>query len=167
MRRALALAAVALLAGCGGQGKQAVPPGSVAVVDGRVITQAALNEVLATARRKFAVRGSKFPARGTGAYRRLQDSAVRLLVSRAQLENAARRAGITITAAQVGTELRRFKQREFGGDEKRYRERLRRAGLSEGEIRAAFRTELLAHALRGKDRSTGKVTYAPGFEPSS
>ncbi|HZT45755.1 MAG TPA: SurA N-terminal domain-containing protein [Gaiellaceae bacterium] len=171
MRRAgalsQALVVVLVAAACGGEHAGTVPPGAIARVGDRAIPRAAFDAELARSRRAYAARGQQFPKAGTAAYRRLRDSVVDLLVDRARLELAARRARVSVTPAQVDARLRALVRRSFGGDPQRFREQLRRTGTTEAEVRAAIRYELLAGALRGAPPpSPPDVTYAPGFEPT-
>lgn len=165
MRRLLVFSVLALVAtGCGG-GTRSVPPSAIAVVGDRAVPRAAFDAELARARRAYAARGQAFPAPGTPAYERVKDAVVRLLVDRARLEVEAQHAGVVIPAAKVEARLRRLERTTFGGDEARYRTQLRRTGLTEADVRAAIRTELLADALRGVDVEAPSVAYARGFEP--
>jgi hypothetical protein len=165
MRRLAVLALVLLVAGCG-QHMRKVPPGAIAVVGDQPISRADLDGELARAKRAYAARGQAFPKQGTDAYRRLQDSAVALLVDRARLEIEARHGRIAIDPVQVEARLRRFEQTTFGGNKQRFREQLRRSGMTEADVRTAIRTELLADALHGMHTTPPNVTYAPGFEPA-
>ena len=169
MRRLLLLLAVVpVAAGCGHSAPR-VPPSAIALVGDRAVSRAAFDAELTRARRAYASRGQSFPKRGTAAYEQLKDSVVRLLVDRAQLEIAAKRSRIVIALAEIEARLRRFKQSAFGGDEARYRKQLRETGMTDADIRAAIRAELLAAALRksasGGHPQPAKVVYAPGFAP--
>ena len=166
MRRLFVLAALAVLAAGCAHHVRSVPAGAIALVGDRTISRADLDAELARARRAYAVRGRAFPKPGTPAYEQLKDSAARLLVDRAALEIEARQARIAVDPVQVETRFRRFKQVTFGGDEARYRERLRRTGMTEADVREAIRAELLAAALRSVHATPPRVLYAPGFEPS-
>src|SRR5581483_8722462 len=108
-------------------------------------------------------------ARGNGhpLSKTVRDAALRLLVDRERLEIEAEQAHVSVSRAQVDARLRAFKRTTFGGDERRFRDQLRRTGMTEADVRAAIRAELLAAALRGVDTSAPEVTYAPGFEPAS
>jgi hypothetical protein len=166
VKRLAPLLAVVALAGCGGHTAESVPPTAIAVVGDRVVTRVAFARELARTRRAYDAGGRTFPARGTPAFEQLRDSVVRLLVDRARLEVEARRAGVAIRPAQIEARLRRLKDTTFGGDQARYREQLRRAGMTDADVRQAIRTQLLAAALRGRERDEPKVHYASGFEPS-
>jgi hypothetical protein len=154
-------------AGCGGHSAERVPPSAIAVVGDRAISHRALDAELARARRAYSARGQDFPATGTPAYERVEQAAVSLLVDRARLELEAQRAGVAVSKQQVDLGLRRVKRHTFGGDESRFREQLRRTGMTEVDVRAAIRTQLLASALRGREIEAPPVAYAPGFEPGS
>lgn len=170
MKRLAALAAAALLASGCGHGRPAVPPSAIAVVGDRPVTRAAFDTLMAQTRRAYAARGRPFPATGTPADARLRTNAVRLLVEQARVELAARRLGVEIPALQVAARLRRFKQAGFGGNEKLYREALRREGQTDAQVRAAIRTGLLVDAVKRADPAAldhrPLVVYAPGFDPA-
>jgi hypothetical protein len=165
MRRIAPLAAALVLAGCGGNETETVPPGAVAVVDGHAITRAALAAELARTRRAYAARGRDFPDRGTPAYDQLERAAAALLVDREHLALEAERLGITVRPAQVDAGVRRLRQTRFGGSERAFREQLRQTGLTVADVRRAIRDRLLATAV-GRRGRPAEVTYAPGFEPS-
>jgi SurA-like N-terminal domain len=153
VRRLAPLVAALALAGCGGH-ERPVPPGAIAVVGNRPVTRAAFDHELSRAHR----------ADPTAPCAR--ETVVRLLVDRARLEVEAGEEGIEIPPAVLDARLRRLKQTTFGGDEARYRAQLRRAGMTEADVRTAIRTQLLAAALRGRHPKPPKVVYAQGFEPS-
>ena len=166
MRGRAALLAVVALTACGGKSDTAsVPPGAIAVVGGRAVTRGALDRELARVRHVYALDGKAFPARATAAYRAVQDSLVRLLVDRARLEVEAEHEGISVTTAQVEGRLRRIKQTTFGGDEARYRARLRETGMTDAGVREALRIALLGNALVGEHPKPPRVTYTSGFAP--
>jgi hypothetical protein len=160
--------------GCGGGAQpsptspspsRSVPASAIALVGARPVPRAALDAALAQSRRAYAARGRAFPAAGTPAFARLRALAVALVVERSRLEVEAESAGIRITRADVDRRLEEVKRTRFGGSEQRYREGLRRAGLTDADIRADLGSQLLAAALRGVPHATPKVVYAKGFAP--
>jgi parvulin-like peptidyl-prolyl isomerase len=161
---ALALAAV----GCGGR-TVSVPPSAVALVGDIVVTRAELEAQMASVRRVYAAEARPFPARESTGYRRLRQLAVAVLVDTARQRYTAARLGIEITPAQVDGRLRRYKLQQFGGDEERYRARLRQTGTTDAEIRTAIRRELLAAAIRedGRTVASPRVVYGKGFAPAA
>lgn len=188
MRRLLLLALVAasVAAGTARAEAPAVPPGAVAVVAGEAVTRVRLDELLVSARRSY---GARFPARGTSAYRRIQDEAVGFLVDWAEIRQQAGTLGVEVTPAQVSARIVEIKQLYFGGSERLYRQELARQGLTAGQARANVRRQLLgqriyatvvgdavsdaAAAASWADwldtlhaRYAPLVAYAPGFGPS-
>jgi hypothetical protein len=164
VKRLALLLSLAVLAGCGGGSAQKVPPGAAAVVDGHVITKAAVVAELGNTRRVYRAQSKAFPARGTKAYEQLLGDAAALLADREHLETEAERLGIRIGPAQVDAALRQLKQTKFGGNEAAFREQLQSTGLTELAVRQALRDRLLASAIRGRAKPA-EVTFAPGFEP--
>jgi hypothetical protein len=169
VRRLLVLLAfVPVAAGCGHSAPR-VPPSAIALVGDRAVSRAEFNAELGRGRPACAVPGERVPKNRTEAYQELKDSVVRLLVDRAQLEIEAKRSRIVIGPAEIEARFRRFKQSAFGGNEARYRDQLRATGMTDADVRAAIRAELLAAALRktasGGHPQLAKVVYAPGFAP--
>jgi foldase protein PrsA len=141
----LALAS-SLAVGCG-HDAPSVPMSAIAVVGDRTIARADFDALMDEARSSYRSRGRPFPAVGTAAYGRLKQLAVRLLVERAELEQKAPDLGVEVGEAQVTERLERLKEDSFGGDEQRYRARLREERMTEAQIRSALRAELLSAAL--------------------
>ena len=188
MRRLLLLALVAasVAAGTARAEAPAIPPGAVAVVAGESVTRARLDELLVSARRSY---GSRFPARGTAAYRRIQDEGVGFLVDWAEIRQQAGALGVGVAPADVSARLAEIKQLYFGGSERLYRQELARQGLTAGQARANVRRQLLGQRIYAavvgdvvSDAEAGAawadwldalharyaalVAYAPGFAPS-
>lgn len=136
-----------LVAGCG-HITPSVPKSAIAVVGSRTISRAQFDALMAEARRSYAARDRPFPAEGTPAYEDLKRLAVRLLVEQAELAQEAPALGVQIGEDEVDARLGRLKEEDFGGSEERYRARLRAAGMTDAQVRAALRAELLAAAVR-------------------
>src|SRR3954471_9691337 len=78
------------LAGCGGGGQ-------LAKVGDRSITRDQVDRMVEHASEEAKRANADFPAKGTDGYRELQQEAVAILVSRAQIVLAAKRMGIAVT----------------------------------------------------------------------
>jgi len=141
----LALAS-ALAAGCG-HDTLSVPKAAIAVVGDRTITRAQFDELMSQARQSYAGRGRPFPAAGTRAYAELKAIAVRLLVERTELEQKAPGLGVTIAGSQVEARRRLLIEDTFGGDDDRYRARLRAERMTDAQVRSALRAQLLSEAV--------------------
>jgi hypothetical protein len=181
------LVAASVAAGAARADAPAVPPSVAAVVAGENVTHARLDELLASARRSY---GARFPSRGTPAYRRIQDEALRFLVDWAEIRQQAGVLGVEVTPAQVSARVAEIKRLYFGGSERLYRRELARQRLTAGQARANVRRQLLGEricaAVVGDAVSAAAaaaswtdwlaalharyetlVSYAPGFEPHS
>jgi peptidyl-prolyl cis-trans isomerase C len=151
----LALAA----AGCGG-GEAKVPDDAVAVVDGTPIPKSAFNALIAQARTSYKQQKRDFPKAGTQEYQQLQNQAVEFLVQREQFEQAAAEQDIEITDEQVENRLAEIKKQYFGGDEKKYQAQLKQQGLTDAQVRADIRAQIVSEKLFEKVTADIKVTDA-------
>jgi parvulin-like peptidyl-prolyl isomerase len=134
---------------------RAVPHNSVAVVGSDPITRSELDELLKTARRSYEAQGQPVPRPSSPEYKEIVRQALAFLVQRSQLDQKAEQLGIRVSERQVSERIRELKKTQFGGSERRYREQLRRQGLTEEEVRDSVRVELTDDALR--DRVTEDV----------
>jgi hypothetical protein len=182
----LALVAASVAAGTARAEAPCVPSGAVAVVAGESVTQTRLDELLASARRSY---GTRFPARGTEAYRRIQNKAVGFLVEWTEIRQQAAALGVEVTPTQVSSRVAEIKQLYFGGSERLYRQELARQGLTAGQARANVWRQLVGQMIYAKvvrdatthaeaaatwvdwldalrTRYAPLVVYAPGFGPS-
>jgi hypothetical protein len=138
--------ALPLAAGCG-HDAASVPRSAIAVVGDRTIARSQFDLLMAQSRQSYSARGRAFPATGTPAYAHLKVIAVRLLVEQAELEQKAPKLGVRIDSAQVENARRRLIEDSFGGSREQYRARLLEARLSDAQVRAALRAQLLSAAV--------------------
>jgi parvulin-like peptidyl-prolyl isomerase len=151
----LAVAGIALAAGCGGGGggdaakttAQDVPENAVAVVSGTPILKASFDRFFAQAETAFKAQGSDFPAVGTPEYEQLKQEAVDLLVQRAIFEKEAKARGITVTDQEITDRLEQLKKQFYEGNDKQYQDELKQFGLTEDDIRNDLRTKILYEKL--------------------
>jgi parvulin-like peptidyl-prolyl isomerase len=136
-----------LAAGCG-QDAPSVPQGAIAVVGDRTIDRSQYDTLMAQAKQSYAASGRTFPAPGTAGYKGLRELAVRLLVEQAELDQEAPKLGVSVADGQVESRLHELKEQSFGGSEERYRRRLRAAGMTDLQVRAAIRAQLTSAAVR-------------------
>ena len=133
-------------AGCG-HDSPAVPASAIAVVGDRTIARSEFDALMAQSKDSYRRSGRTFPAPGTPAYGALKDSAVRLLVERAELEQKAPGLGVTIDDGQVENQRKLLIEQTFGGSEATYRARLRAVGMTDAQVRDALRAQLLSEAV--------------------
>jgi hypothetical protein len=178
-RVAVGALCVALLAGCGGSGEK-----TVAHVGGQEVTQQQLDALVQHFRREAQVEGKDFPKEGTAGFVQLRNQLLGLLVYRAELEQAARRLGVSVSDAAVNERLAAGstggeKEGDPNGDtyarDSTKAELLKEAiaakvtrgvtGKTPAE-RTARRNAALASFLARLQRETN-VRYEPGFAPGS
>ena len=149
------IAAVALVAaGCGGS-SASVPSNAVAKVGGDVITKAQFNFLINGAKRSYKARKTPFPQPGTTQYKQLEDQAMQYLVQQDELEQEAKKLGITITTKDVDDRLKKLKQQYFHGNEKAYQSQLKLQGLTEPALKQDLHAQLLSEKLY--NHVTGKL----------
>jgi hypothetical protein len=166
--------ACAVLAGCGGGSDQAV-----AHVGSEAVTQKQLDAVVAHFQDEARREGNSFPAEGSAAFRRLRNQLLKLIVYRTELEQAARRLGVTVSDDDVS---RRLPPAQDGGEGSELpgdtfpRDTVRAQLLYEGIFRrvtrdvkartpaelSARRNRAMAEYVSRLQRET-KVRYEPGF----
>lgn len=158
------LALVAMLAfaaaGCGGGGDEDVPDDAVAVVDGQSVTRTSYDALVAQARKTFEDQKREFPKAGTAERKQLTDQAVEFLVQRQQFEQQAADKGIEVTDQDVENRLKQIKQQYFGGDEKKYEQQLKDQGLTDAQVRADVRAQVVSEKLFNEVTKGIKVTDA-------
>jgi parvulin-like peptidyl-prolyl isomerase len=158
------LALVATLAfvaaACGGGGDEDVPDDAVAVVDGEKVTRTSYDALVAQARKTFQDQKREFPKAGTAERKQLTDQAVEFLVQRQQFEQEAADRGIKVTDADVEKRLTQIKQQYFGGDDKKYEQQLKDQGLTDAQVRADVRAQVVSEKLFNDVTKGVKVTDA-------
>ncbi len=149
MRRALAVALLSLLAlaGCGGDGAESVPKDAVAVVDGDEVPKSDFDAVIAQARTSYENQQREFPKAGSKEYQTLKNQVMDVLVQRRQVEQAAEEMGIEVTDQQVEDRLEQIKKQYFGSDEKKYEAQLQEQGLSDTQVRADIRSQVVSEKI--------------------
>lgn len=149
MRFRLLLAPIAfasLAVGCG-HDRPSVPAGAIAVVGDREVARSDYAALMSRARQSYRSRGRTFPAEGTAAYAGLRSTAVRLLVERAELDQEAPKLGVDVADGRVAARRRLLIDESFAGSVDRYRRHLSRIGMTDAQVRAALRAQLLSDAL--------------------
>jgi parvulin-like peptidyl-prolyl isomerase len=150
------LLAAALLAGCGGGGA-AVSAGDIAVVGGTHITQAQYDNLLAQQKQSA---GASFPKQGTAEFETVKSKVVTALVQQAERTERANSDGVTVTEKQVDAKLTALKKQYFQGDDKKYKAQLKQQHLTDAQVRADVRSQLVNEALVKQITKGVKVTDA-------
>jgi parvulin-like peptidyl-prolyl isomerase len=149
------VALLVLAAGCGGGGEEAattggsedVPANAVAVVAGTPVTKAEFDRFFSQREKAAEAQGQPFPEAGTPEYLDLQNQAVDFLVQRIQLAKEAESLGITVTDQAVNARVDELKDQFFSGDEAEYKKELESLGLTDEDVRADVRAQLIAEGI--------------------
>jgi SurA N-terminal domain len=86
------------LAGCGGGER-------LATVGDRQITRAQVDRLVEHGREEATREGASYPEKGSDAYRALEREGLSILVARAQLEQAARELGVTVSKDELDAQV--------------------------------------------------------------
>ena len=157
-RRLVVLAAccaafVALAAGCGGS-SSSVPKGDVALVDGQPITQTRFDTLLAQYFASLKATKQAVPKKGSDGYKSVEQRLVQYLVSRTELEQQAKKMGVTVTSKDVDASLKKFVDQYFAGSQKKFQAAMKaqHATLKQVRDNVAFttlQTKLIAKVTSG------------------
>jgi foldase protein PrsA len=142
---ALALAlglALLLAAGCGSK----VPQGAIATVGGVPITQAQFDQYINQAKASAGQNGQPaFPSAGTTAYNRYAAEIVNYLVEQQVVLNGAAKQKISVTDADVQTQLQQIAA-QYGGTQKMYAA-AQKAGMNADQLKTYVKNSLLGQKL--------------------
>jgi parvulin-like peptidyl-prolyl isomerase len=141
-----AIAGVAVLAGCGSD-KESVPTNAVAVVGDETITKAEFDKLIDQAKGSYKTQKRQFPEPGSQEYEALRGQAMQFLVQRAQFEQRADDLGIKVTDEDVDKRLQQLIKQYFSGSREKYEKQLKQQGLSEDQVRADVRAQLIQEKI--------------------
>jgi parvulin-like peptidyl-prolyl isomerase len=154
-----ALAGVAVLAGCGSD-KESVPTNAVAVVGDDTITKAQYDQLIEQAKGSYKTQKRPFPEPGSQEYEALRGQAMQFLVQRAQFEQKASELDVKVTDADVDKRLKDLIKQYFGGSRSKYEKQLKQQGLSESQVRADIRAQLIQERIYNEVTKDVKVDEA-------
>lgn len=158
----LGLPLVLLAAACGGGGSGggSVAKEDAAVVGSDHITRETLDRRLAQAKCSYDLQKRTFPKAGSTEYQTIQQQILQSLVQRAELAQKAPDLKVSVTDAQVEKQLKQIKKRYFGGSEQRYKAELKRQCITDAEVRADVRANVLSDSIYKKVTADAKVSDA-------
>jgi foldase protein PrsA len=158
----VALPLVLFAAGCGGggSGSGTVPKEDAAVVGDDHITREALDRRLAQAKCSYDLQKRTFPKPGSTEYQAIQQQILQNLVQRAELAQKAPDLKVSVTDDQVEKQLKQIKKQYFGGSDQRYKAELKRQCVTDAEVRADVRSNVLSDEIYKKVTSGATVTNA-------
>jgi foldase protein PrsA len=167
----LGAALVVLGAACGGGGDSTepsaspnptvqVPSGAVAVIDGTAIPKTDYDRLFAQAEKAYEAQGRAFPQTGSAEYEQLKAQTVQFLIDRQIREKKAAALGLKVTDQEVADQLDSLKQQYFSSDEKKYQDELKAQGVTEEDVLADIRAQLISQKIYDKINEGVTVTDA-------
>jgi parvulin-like peptidyl-prolyl isomerase len=165
MRRLSLLLLAALLAllaaSCGGGGSSSsISKDDAAVVADEHITRATLDRRMHEAKCSYDLQKRSFPKAGSPEYQAIQTRILQNLVQRAEIEQKAPGLKAAVGDKQVDDQLKQLKKQYFGGSEKRYQAELKKQCVTDPEVRADLRANLLSDAVYKKVTTGAQVSEA-------
>lgn len=124
-----------------------VPPDAIALVGGEKVLKADFEVLLVQAKQGYDQQKQTFPAPGTPEYETLKSQAVDYLVQRAEFRQEAKAMGIVVTPADVDKRLAELKQQYFGGDETKFQDQMKQAGLTLDQVKADLEARVISDKL--------------------
>jgi parvulin-like peptidyl-prolyl isomerase len=109
-------AVVGLAAGCGGSSSD-VPKGDIALVDGQPVKQAEFDTTLA--QYLAAQPKNTRPKKGSSQYTSVVQKLVQYLVQKSELEQQAKKLGVTVTSKDVDAAMKQILKQYFSNSEKK------------------------------------------------
>jgi foldase protein PrsA len=158
----LALVAATALTACGSAKKNDVPANAIAIVGDRPITTAEFDSLIAQAKAQYQAAKKSFPAVGSKSYQTLKDQAVAYLVKRSAIAQLAAKIPVKVTDAQVNANLTQVITQQFKGSQAKFQAELAKEHLSEQQVKARIRDNLLNQAaytalIKNVNVSSGEV----------
>ena len=154
------LALLASSCGGGGSSSGAVSKEDVAVVGGDHITRAELDRRLQQAKCSYDQQKRQFPKAGSPEYQAIQSQILQNLVQRTELQQKAPALAVSVSDKKVEDQLKQIKKQYFGGSETRYRTELKRQCVTDAQVHADVRTNLVSDGIYRKVTGAAKVSDA-------
>src|SRR5205814_4522059 len=107
------------------------------------IKQSRYDELIQQAKRQFTAQGRAFPKAGSAEYAAVKARAVTILVQAAEHEVRAQQMHITVSNKDVDARLKQIKKTYFQGSTARYEQQLKKQNLTDSQVRADIRTQLI------------------------
>jgi peptidyl-prolyl cis-trans isomerase C len=165
--KSIAFAAVSgtlLLAGCGGgdgnNTSEDVPDDAVALVGDQEISKSQFDSLIAQARASAKQQKRTFPKAGTPEFKNLQNQGLEYLIRRAEFEQKAEDLDVEVSEKQVDERLEQLKKQFYSGNDKKFRDSLKKLLLTEEQVKRDVRAQLLEEQLYKKVTEDAKVSDA-------
>ncbi len=146
-----------LAAGCGGTATLAA--GVIAKVGAVTITKTQLDTLMQRAKQNYIAQHKPFPKETSPEFKALKDQGVQLLVQRAEFAQEAVDMKVDVKQKAIDKRLKEIKKLYFGGSEKKYKQQLKKQGLTQEMVLGDIKSQLLQTALF--DKVTADIAVTP------
>jgi foldase protein PrsA len=163
------LAVLATACGSDSTSPDSVPSDAIAVVGDQSISKDEYNQVLAQAKRSYAAQKKPFPKAGTQVYGTLRAQIIQFLVERSEYDQKAKDLGVKVSDKDVEARLNQVKQQYFVNPpgqkpaskaeiDKRYQAQLKAQGLTDKDVKAGIRAQLVREKIYDEVTKDVKVS---------
>ena len=149
------------LVGCGGSDSNSsedVPDDAVALVGDQEISKEQFDALIEQARASAKQQKRSFPKAGTPEFDNLKQQGLEYLIRRAEFEQKAEEMDVEVSDKQVDERLEQLKKQFYGGDDKKFKDSLKKLLLTEDQVRKDVRAQLLEEQLYKKVTEDLKVS---------
>jgi foldase protein PrsA len=157
-------AVVGLAAGCGGGSSSGVPKGDIALVDGKPITQAQFDKLLAQYDENAKVNKQPVPKTGSAQYKTLEQRLVQYLAQKAEFEQQAKKLGVSVTPKEVNAGVKSFVRQYFAGSQKKFLTAMKKQHATIQQVRDNVAFTTLQNNLVKKLTGSIKVSDAEALK---
>ena len=152
----LAIAGIAIAAGCGSQ-RKSVGANDVAVVGNCEVSKDQFDHLMNQAKKNYEAQKQTWPDPGTQQYEALRKQAMQLLVQRCEFNQKASDLGIKVTDSDVDNQLATIKAQYFGKNgkcdstcEQKFQAELKKQQLEIGQVRDDVRASVTQNKIYEK-----------------
>jgi parvulin-like peptidyl-prolyl isomerase len=157
----LSLPLVALLAACGGGGSSSVSNDAIATVNGTPVSKATFNGLMIVACARYKAQGQACPKVGTPNYTQLRSQAVTFLVQEEELQQQAKKLGVSVTQQDVNKQIDEITKTYYKGSKAQFLAALKKDDISLDQlVTYNLRPNLLSQKLQAKVTSSVNVSEA-------
>lgn len=155
------LFAAFVAAGCsGGAAFGGIPDDAVCVVDGTAITRKEFDRMMKSQKLQAKQSQQDFPKKGSKEYKELTSNLVDAFVTQKLIQNQAKKLGITASKKEIDKSVDEIKQQVAQGDEKQFKEAMKRYGYTIELVRRDQTAEVIGRKLYERIVSDVKISDA-------
>jgi parvulin-like peptidyl-prolyl isomerase len=149
-----------LVTACGGSSSSAkVPKGAVAVVGAQAISQSQFDSLLQEYfSGTFTANKQPIPKAGSDGYKTGVQKVMQYLVQKAELEEQAKKLGITVTPKDIDDGIKKDITQYFGGSRAKLLAAMKKQGITMAQFRDTVAFSALQNKLVAKLTANDKVT---------